>query len=282
MDRSVRAANMNALPKLLTSECSPPARWCRILLLAAGFVLVHPFASAQAEVIVIGSSTSAFKSGTVLDDKSQFDVPAGTRVRVMLPSGRTKEIEGPAKVKVASLTEGEQRNEGLWNDVKKLVTTQKSASESQVGAVRSVAPKPPGSTDTRAAKPSPPPTPVQFSWRHVPFERDGDVCVEKGAALELLRAAPGRPIEVNVVNMQSNARAPASFAVGSATTAWPAPVGTEVGRYTVVMPDGAKHDIRLRPITPLPAADDTLRLLHSQRCLVQVEAWLRGQMTASR
>jgi len=114
------------------------------------------------------------------------------------------------------------------------------------------------------------------------IDSDGDVCVQKGAPLELQRSAPGRPISVAVVNLQTKARASTEFGVGSATTAWPQAVGVEVGRYSVVLPSGEKREIRLRPIDPLPAADDTIRLLHSQRCLKQVEAWLRGQSIAGR
>lgn len=237
----------------------------------------------MAEVIVIGSSTSTLKTGTVLNDNATIELPAGERVRVMLPSGRTQEFKGPAAIKVGTLGQGEKRNEGLWNDVSRLVVSQKTASESSVGAVRSVAPKgtsaglPDGATPRASGAGAP-----QFSWRRVPIDSDGDVCVEKRAPLEMLRAAPGRPMAVVVVNMESKKRASTEFAVGSATAAWPRGVGADVGRYTVVLPDGAKREIRLRPIDPLPAADDTIRLLHSQRCLKQMEAWLRGQLIAGR
>mgnify|MGYP001765876230 CR=1 FL=1 len=232
---------------------------------------------AAAEVIVLGSSAAALKPGSVIADTATIDLPAGERLRVMLPSGRTQEFKGPAAIKVGSLGAGEKRNESLWNDVRRLVANQKTASESSVGAVRSVAPKAAtgGSTRSQGA------TAPQFSWRRVSIDSDGDVCVEKSAPLEMQRGAPGRPMSIVVVNMQSRKRATAEFSVGSATTAWPQGVGTEVGRYTVVLSDGVKREIRLRPIDPLPAADDTIRLLHSQRCLQQVEAWLRGQQIAS-
>lgn len=253
------------------------------MTIAVMVAVLAPGRAALAEVIVIGSNAQSLKPGTILNDSSTIDLPAGARVRVMLASGRTQELKGPASVKVASLGKGEKRNESLWNDVKRLVANQKTASESSVGAVRSVAPKgrtsgTSGSDAEHLNVGSPP----AFSWRRVPIDSDGDVCVEKRAALEMLRGAPGRPISVVVVNMQSKTRASVEFAVGSATAAWPKSVGMDVGRYTVVLPDGAKREIRLRPIAPLPAADDTIRLLHSQRCLMQVEAWLRGQMTASR
>ena len=245
------------------------------------------YAPAHADVIVVSSNVASIKSGSVLGSDKTIDVPSGARVRVMMPSGRTQEFKGPAKVKVADLGKGEAINESLWNDVKRLVSNQKQASESTVGAVRSMAPKSgagEGASASRSFKHVPEPVvlPPAFSWRRVPIDAGGDVCVEKGAPLELLRGAPGRPLAISVVNVQSKKRGAADFAVGSATAAWPADVGTDVGLYAVVLPDGAKRDIRLRPIAPLPEADETLRVLHGQRCLVQVEAWLRGQMTAAR
>ncbi len=235
---------------------------------------------ALAEVFVIGSSAAAFKPGMVLKDDATLNLPAGERVRVMLPSGRTQELKGPAAIKVSTLGAGEKRNDGLWNDVRRLVADQKSASESNIGAVRSVVPK--SSSGRSPAHDTGRATEAQFSWRQVSIDSDGDVCVQKGAPLELQRSAPGRPISVAVVNLQTKARASTEFGVGSATTAWPQAVGVEVGRYSVVLPSGEKREIRLRPIDPLPAADDTIRLLHSQRCLKQVEAWLRGQSIAGR
>lgn len=246
-----------------------------IVLVAGWLTLSLAGNGAVAEVIVIGASGSSLKVGTVLDDRAMIELPAGERVRVMLSSGRTQEIKGPAAIKVGTLGAGEKRNESLWNDVRRLVANQKTATESSIGAVRSVAPKGNSVDKPRGSAP-------QFSWRRVSIDSDGDVCIEKSAPLEMLRAAPGRPMSVVVVNMQSKKRASAEFGVGSATAAWPQDVGTDVGRYTVVLADGAKREIRLRPIDPLPAADETIRLLHSQRCLQQVEAWLRGQSIAGR
>lgn len=254
-----------------------------VMVVMAGLALSAGANTAMADVIVIGSSAANLKLGAVIKDDATLDLKAGERVRIMLPSGRTQELKGPTAVKVATLGAGEQRNDGLWNDVRRLVADQKTASESQVGAVRSVVPKSrtSGASDLSATRSMGAGAPT-FSWRQVSIDSDGDVCVEKSAPLELLRGAPGRPISVTVVNLQSKTRAAADFGVGSATTAWPQAVGVDVGRYTVVLPDGAKREIRLRPIDPLPVADDTIRLLHSQRCLKQVEAWLRGQLIAVR
>lgn len=249
------------------------------LWLAALLAAVAAPTAARAELIVLSSSTAQVKSGAVLPDSASLDVPAGARVRVMLPSGRTQEIKGPAKSKVADISKGEARNEGLWNDVVNVISRQKKADESVVGAVRSVAP--PSGTRGVAA-PAPAPAKSGFSWRIVPLDPGGDVCVEKGVALELLRTKPGKPLSVVIVNRQDQRRGEATFAVGSATAKWPASAGTDVGMYAISFPDGPPRTIRLRPIAPLPAADETLRVLHGQRCLAQIEAWLAGIAVAGR
>lgn len=244
----------------------------------AGVFLVSPV---RAEVIVISSSSSALKAGALLSDSTTIDLPQGARARVMLPSGRTQELSGPTRIKVSSLGQGEKINESLWNDVKRLVARHKSADESVVGAVRSVAPGKDGKSarggSTGAAGAAP-----RFSWRHVPIDKGGDVCIEKGATIELQRAKSGAPVTVTVVEMRGRKRATSEFAAGSATAPWPAELRSDVGIYMVSVPQGELREIRLRPIAPLPHADETLRVLHSQRCLVQVEAWLAGHLTASR
>lgn len=245
-------------------------------VVAAGFA-AFAAPAARADLIVLSSTAPALKAGVVLPDSAALDLPKGARIRVMLPSGRTQEIKGPSQAKVADISKGEARNEGLWNDVVNAMARQKRADESVVGAVRSVAP-----SGTRGAAPSPAEAKPSFSWRMVPIDAGGDVCIEKGAALDLLRSKPGKPLTVIVVNRQDQRRGEASFAVGSATAKWPASVGADVGMYAVSFPDQPVRTIRLRPIAPLPAADETLRVLHSQRCLAQIDAWLAGIAVAGR
>ncbi|MBL8564230.1 MAG: hypothetical protein JNM89_00765 [Hyphomicrobiaceae bacterium] len=238
----------------------------------------------RAEAVALSACSSTVKAGTVLADSVTIEVAAGSRCRLMLPSGRTQELTGPVKTKVAELTKGEARNEGLWNDVVNVLSRQKRADESVIGAVRSVAPKARGS-DAGAPAPAAAPAPslrLSFSWRQVPIDTGGDVCIEKGAKLELMRARPGKPMSIAIVNRQTNNRGEASFDVGSATAPWPEDVGTDVGLYAIALADGTNRTLRLRPISPLPEPDDTLRVLHSQRCLVQIEAWLAGYSTALR
>lgn len=267
-------------------EGLPIAAGMRGAALTLGSVLACITAGeARAELVVLNACTSAMKTGTVLADGVTIDVPAGVKCRVMLPSGRTQELSGPLQTKVAALTKGEARNEGLWNDVVTVLSRQKRADESVVGAVRSVAPKtrgaPAASAPAGGAAPSPAAR-LTFSWRQVPIDTGGDVCVEKGVGLELLRSRPGKPVTVAIVNRQSSKRGEATFEVGSATAPWPDAVGTDVGLYAIALPDGTNRTLRLRPIAPLPEPDDTLRVLHGQRCLVQIDAWLSGIRTAQR
>lgn len=233
---------------------------------------------AYADVIVIGSSEAAWTPGTVLKDNGVIEVAKGGRVRVMLASGRTQEIKGPAKVAVASLGSGEKVNESLWNDVKKLVAAQRKADESVIGAVRSMAPKNDGAVAAADAGAKGAPL---FSWRRVPIDKGGDVCIEKGADLEIARAKGGPPLAVTIVDMHARKRAEVDFPVGAVAASWPRELRSDVGIYMVVMPEGELREIRLRPIAPLPTADDTLRVLYGQRCLEQVSTWLSSQMIPS-
>ncbi|MCB1520875.1 MAG: hypothetical protein KDJ37_09910 [Hyphomicrobiaceae bacterium] len=238
--------------------------------------------AAMADIIIVGSSVPKLKVGDVVADNAVLDIPAAARVRVILPSGRTREIAGPFKGKVRDITNGEAGDASFWNDIKRVVTSQKRADESVVGAVRSVAPASHGKNARRYVRPAPEKSGPRFSWRAVSIDADGDVCIEKAAPLTLVRGQAGRPESVTIVNRQSQKRAIAEFGVGSATAAWPRTLAVDVGLYAVVLADGTKRSLRLRPISPLPAADDTLRVLHGQRCLKQVEAWISGLITASR
>lgn len=248
------------------------ARFARMLAaagLALALVPVGLARPALAEIIVIGSNAPGLKPGTVLADGKTLDLPAGASVTVMLPSGRTERLQGPLKRPVAELGKGEKADKGLWDSVAKYVQRQGGASESAIGAVRSIAPK------------SAPPAAAGFSWRQIPVDADGDVCVEKGASLEIARAATGKGTRFTIVDVQAQKRAEAQFAQGSATAPWPADLEPKVGAYALVVENAPMRQFRLRLVSPLPDRDETLRVLHGQRCQKQAEAWLAGLMKAA-
>lgn len=223
----------------------------------------------RADVIVIGSDSPAIKAGAVLADAATLDVPSGASVTIMLPSGRTERLKGPLTRAVAELAKGEKSEPGLWDSVQRYVQKQGKPSEGHVGAVRSLAPKP--------AK-----APLPFSWRQVPVDSDGDVCVEKGVPIELARPGGGKSTRLTVVDMQAQKRADTTFAEGASSAPWPKEIEPKVGTYSLVVEGAPMRELRLRLVSPLPAPDETLRVLHGQRCQRQIEAWLRAVMTAAK
>lgn len=236
-----------------------------VILLAGALMLALPSAPANADVIVIGSDTPDLKAGTILADSATLDVPAGASVTIMLSSGRTERIKGPLKRPVAGLGAGESVDKGIWDSVAKYVQKQGQPNESRFGAVRSIAPR-----ATPAA--------LGFSWRQVPIDADGDICVEKGARIEFARRASGKPVNFTIVDTQRQKRVEARFAQGSTTTPWPDGMALRVGTYALVVENAPMRQFRLRLVSPLPNADETLRVLHGQRCQKQAEAWLDGIM----
>lgn len=227
------------------------ARACAIAVLAASMPL-----PAMADLIVLGGKGSSYQSGTVLSDGQTIDLPAGARLQVMLPSGATQTLTGPMKAAVKDISKGEKVDQGLWEKVGSLVKG--GGSERPTGAVRSAA----GS----AAKPLP------FSWTEVPIDASGDICVEKGAKLSLVRGATTRQLDVTVVEKAAAQRGRATFADGAGAAAWPSELEPKVGSYLLMVPDRPMREVTLRILSPLPNRAEALRVLHSQRCETQLKA----------
>lgn len=217
-----------------------------------------PQRAARADVVILSSKTASLPRGAVLKDSDQLEVPAGSSLTVMLPSGATRTINGPARTPVRDLVRGEPDNQALWDGVKEFING--SGSAKSTGAVRALRIEPE----------------LPFSWRQVPVEVDGDICVEKGAPLMLARASGAKSVRATIVDIQAGARADVRFEDGKTTVPWPEQIPPKVGTFAVVMQDRPMRQITLRLINPLPQADQVLRLLHGQRCQLQLEAWLRN------
>ena len=232
------------------------------LAASAAFGLLHVAGTpARADVLVLDSKVPALKRGAILKDSDQIDLPLGASVVIVLPAGGTRTLTGPLKVSVRELSKGEAIDQSLWNMVGEVVGGG-GGSLGGTGATRSVG--------------RPPVENMAFSWRQVPVEAEGDFCVEKGAALQLARAGNSRVARVTVVDVQSSQRAEVRFDDGKAIAAWPSQVPPKIGAFAFLIPDRPMRQVRLRLIDPLPDTDQTLRLLYSQRCQAQAEAWLRG------
>ena len=217
---------------------------------------------ASAEIIVLTSKGGPLKPGETLTEGATIDLPAGASAEILLPSGSLRTLTGPVKTTVAALTKGQKPDAGLFGKVSEIVgnTGQR---ENVVGAVRAARPV------ARSVS-----RPASFSWRNIPIDADGDYCVEKGAGLMLVRPPSDKPASVTVVDVAGSARAAVAFAAGSPTAAWPETVTPKVGSYGLLTDGRPMKQIRLRLISPLPERGETIRLLHSQRCELQMRAFL--------
>jgi hypothetical protein len=61
----------------------------------AATALMALAAPAVAEISILESTAPGLKSGARLPDGASVDIPAGKSLRVLLPSGQTKSINGP-------------------------------------------------------------------------------------------------------------------------------------------------------------------------------------------
>jgi len=229
--------------------------------LAAGFTAGVLAGAAHAEVIVLKSTVAGLTPGKSLPDSFQLTIPAGKSALLVLPSGATKTVSGPTDTSIGALTQGQQRNAALLDAVKTYVMTGGTRTGS-VGATRSAA-------ATMAS------APIEFSWTDIPLTMTGDYCVKKGGTLTFVRGNTSRELDVTLIDLQQSVRAKTRFAKGANEASWPRTVEPRIGKYAVVVQGRPLRQIRLRPIDPLPGDADTLRVLFSQRCEAQVEAYLR-------
>ena len=251
--------------------------------------------NARADALVIATKAQGIRSGAILPDDRVLELSAGETVTVLMVDGRSRTIAGPFKQPVASFSKGRPADDALWKSV--VASLQKSAAKNRIGVAR--AREPVGGSGAPAARsyakaPSSdagsgpasvidrPSAGVPFSWLHVPIDAEGDYCIQKGSGLVLSRGASAAVQPATVIDVRAGARAQVIFAAGNKTTPWPSMIRVTTGPYALQMPESQPRQIRLRVIDPLPQADETLRLLHSQRCQSQIDAWLRGVATAGR
>ncbi len=231
---------------------------------AASFAAAPP---ARADLYVIKSTVPTIKPRSRLLADDKLEIPAGGSIRAVLPSGKTQTIKGPYSGSVGDLDKGVARNEGMLGWLRNILQTGGS-SEATPGATRSIgreAPKP------RAG----------FSWTVVPVTVDGNICVQKGAKLQLARAPSVRADQITVVESASSERGEAQWQPGSDTAAWPAGVALRAdATYYLLMQDRPRRQITLRLVEQLPADADILNELYKLGCKYQFETWVRGTLAS--
>ena len=69
---------------------------------------------------------------------------------------------------------------------------------------------------------------------------------------------------------------------GENAVAWPNELALKNSSFAI-LPDGqSMQQIRMRLIAPIPTREQTLQVLHGQRCRMQFEAFLRGFLVSQR
>lgn len=239
------------------------SRSCLAMLSLAAAALIAPVSTASAQVIVVKSTAKGIKAGTLLTNNSKLNIPAGKRAVFVLPSGASRTVKGPFSGTAGDLTKGVKSNPGVFDAVKRYVKTGGSTQKT-VGAMRSAAPA------YALGKPLP------FSWRAVPVSASGDFCIEKGAAVSLVRSRSSSAQNITIIDMRSQRRVRVSFPAGKRSISWPDSLNIEPGAtYTVLTSGRPPRQLRMRMIAPLPEREDTLQVLHGQRCQTQFRAFIR-------
>ena len=238
-----------------------------LFALAVAFVCAAFSSTASAQVIVIQSTADGLKTGTTIGNDQTITIRAGKQAVFVLPSGSTRTVSGPFDGKAADLTKGVKANPSLLAAVKQYVKTGGS-NQRAVGAVRSVAP-------VALARPLP------FSWHAVPASADGDYCIEKGAKVSLVRAQASRAQTVTIINLQTKRRSQTAFEANQTSIPWPDDMNLDAGAtYAILLQGRPMRRLRLRMIAPIPSREDTLQVLHGQRCQSQFRAYIAQLQSA--
>lgn len=228
-----------------------------VVLTLAATLLATIQAPARADVLIVASTTPTLRPGTQIADAERLEIPAGAKVRVLLPTGATLSITGPASRLVKDVTKGEPIVETVWGKVRELLATG-GVDESRPGA-------------TRSATPGGQATPAGLSWSVIAANANGNVCLEKGARIALTRPAGGGTREMTLVDTAANARAKIVWPDNAPLADWPAtmsPNTTSV--YQALVPGLPPRQLRLRLVDKAETDEDTaLRTLMMNDCRQQ-------------
>jgi hypothetical protein len=148
--------------------------------------------SARAEVLIVSSDVTELKPNTEIGDNDRLKIPAGKSVRLLLPSGETEVVDGPADRPVRELTQGQVRIESVWARMKEylLGRDNKRALGARGASARSLSLAERGQLAVSAL--------LSFSAVPIPANvKEGAICVLNGSSLSFARLnlapAPGSP-----------------------------------------------------------------------------------------
>jgi acid phosphatase family membrane protein YuiD len=234
----------------------------KLCTLSLAGLLMAAALPAAADILIVSSDVAALKAGTQLADADRLDLPAGVKVRVMLPSGKTQMLTGPVSGFVRDITKGERLVESVWAKAKELFETG-GVDQSKMGAVRGLV----------MAKP----VTAGFAWNVIPVAASGSVCVEKDAALAIERAEGDKSKDMIIVDAAANKKLAINFAEGARQADWPAGLDVKPDASYQLVPSGGRlRQITLRLVDKASTADAVaLQTLLERDCRAQASAWLK-------
>lgn len=233
------------------------------ILLAATALLISlgvALAQGQSRMYVIESSVSAIKVGKEYALTDVIDIPSGSSIRAVMPSGKTQTIRGPYSGPVADLAKGQPLNERVLSWITNFFETG-GARESTPGTTRGMQAAPAG-----------------FSWTIVPVSSDGTICVIRGQRLQLAREATQVAERIAVVDVERSRKGDGRWEKGSKATAWPEAVEVRETTYTFLVPDSPPRMVALRILDAAPKEEDVIAELAARGCRYQFDVWMHAQM----
>jgi len=222
--------------------------------------------AAHAQVIVLQSTVKKYKPGVTITNSANINVPDGQMILVMLPSGVTRKINGPFNGSAGRLAKsGGRSNAALFKAVASYVKTG-GATASTIGATRSAR-----ATGARLN--------IPFSWNTIHVRASGYICIDKNSPVTVARSAAKSPKLFSLIDLSATQRAQLVFPAGMNELPWPVELKLQSGNYGVITKGRKVYQVRIRLLDQLPAPENTLQVLHSQRCTMQLKSYLRELAT---
>jgi len=235
-------------------------------------------APASSQILILSSDAGidALKPNTELGEKDRLKVPAGKTVRIMLPSGATSVIQGPADRPVRELTGGQVRLESLWQRVKGYLAGRDSA-------------KAAGSRGLPLAERGPLAVSALLSWTVVPIpaNSNGAICVLNGTPLSFARLSVAPPAGAAEKEPSMKLALGEKLAEDAAVVTWkstdekaPWPQKIRVfdgGRYYAVpnFTVPSKFDLKMIERASVEGSQ-ILVVLNENKCYEQINAWVNS------
>jgi hypothetical protein len=229
--------------------------------------------NAQAQLLVLSSNWEKLPANTELGEADHLNIPEGITVRVLLPSGSTTVITGPADKLVKDLIKGQPLHEALWNRIKNYL-----AGRDHNKSAGSRSPLSERGPEARKAL-------LSFSIVPIPaFVSDGAICVLNETPLSFSRLGvvplPNVPERTPIMRFSAGKttldekHAVIRWEGESDTAPWPGSVSVVNGGWYFAAPNfGLQSRFEIRTVARASIdGDDVLKVLEENRCYEQMKA----------